>query len=390
MIAYPTRTPGGALPESFYITGIVVYILMAVAAFLIFRYLRKNKVVMLGIIWFLVSISIVMHIIPIEGRLLAGDRYAYPSYIGLFLIAGFAAEHLFQRFNKALIWVVFGCTAVVLAIVTTIKTDTWANSKSLWEAALKADPKNHYAMNSLSLTCYTEEKNIEKALSYSDQAIRLWEDPQYLNNRGRIRFANGDMKGALDDFNRAISLDSSNFASFNNRGSVYLKFHDFKKSLSDYNKAIEIAADYTEARNNRNKLLRLMTLDSLLFSGVYISPYDKPELIDFVKSSADNFITCGQQGKAAEYLNRGIVIAPAEQGFYEMLAVMHQLNKEYDKALDAYDRGLRTMPANATLLLGRGYLFLETGDTTKACSDFESAASLGEPSAIELNKRLCR
>jgi len=378
------------LPAGMITTGIIVYVVFAVIVGLLFWYFRKNRLVLLGFFWFMASISIVMHVVPIEGRVLAADRYAYPAYIGFFMIAGVATDALMQRFRWYYISAGMTVIILILGVKTHMDLGTWKSSKTLWEGALTVNPQNHYAMYSLSLACFAEERNPEKALKYLDQAIGLKEDFQYFNNRGRIRYAVRDLQGAIEDFDKSIKIDSNSFAAYNNRGAVNQQLGNYKTALTDYNKAIALNSRYDEAVNNRRKVLHLMFLDSLLNNNLSIPPEIKGDVAAFIEKTSQICINKQDFEKAGFYLSKGISLYPDNVTFHEKLAVMYQLNKEPGKALEAYNMGLFYLPLHPTLLLGRGILFLETGDTVKACDDFGVSAAKGNPDAGNLSREFCR
>jgi tetratricopeptide (TPR) repeat protein len=390
MISYPQHTDQGGLPAGMLTSGIIFYIIMAAIIFIVYKFLRKNKLVIFGLIWFFASISVVLHIIPIEGRIMAADRYAYPSFIGLFLIIGALADLILQRYKKWIGWTVFGSITLMLCIITFIDAGTWRSSRTLWEQALKADEKNHYAMYSLSLAYFVEEKNPGQAMDYANQAILLSDNYQYFNNRGRIRFALRDFSGALQDFTRSIKSDSNNFSAYNNRGAAKLEFADLYGALNDYQKALKIKPDYEEALSNRRNVLHLIKMDSMVASDQTLTYIERSDVIGFIKNTAQRLIDRKDNERAAYYLNKGIKINPADQAIYEMLAVMYHMDKKYDQALAVYNLGLEHLPSNATLLLGRGFVFLETGDTARACSDWHQSSDLGNQDAAHMLDSYCR
>jgi len=389
MIPYPARSDAGVLPAGMITTGIIVTFVFAVIVFVLFRYFRKNKLVVLGFLWFLASISIVLHIIPIEGRVLAADRYTYPAFIGLFMIAGASADALLQKFKRAYITAGVLMITLFLGIKTFMDLDTWKSSKSLWERAIETNPQNHYAMYSLSLACFAEEKNPEKALKYLDNAITLKEDFQYFNNRGRIRYAVRDLQGAIEDFNQSIDLDTNSYAAYNNRGAIKQQLWDFKSALADYNKAIALNQRFEDAITNRHKVLHLIFLDSLLNNNLAIPQEMQGDLAGYIEKTSQFYINKKDFDKASFYLSKGIHLYPDHVSFHEMLAVMYQLNKEQARAMEAYNRGLFYLPLHPALLLGRGILFLETGDTINACTDFKMSAAKGNPDAGNLSREFC-
>ena len=65
----------------------------------------------------------------------------------------------------------------------------------------------------------------------------------------------GDFKGAIEDYNQAIAIDSNYAKAYYNRGVVNLKTSDLMNALNDFKKAIALQADYPEAVINRDIVL---------------------------------------------------------------------------------------------------------------------------------------
>lgn len=381
MIAYPQHTEDGGLPGTLYINAVVVLIAILVLIFLIHKYAKKNRLLILGALWFMASICIVLHFFPIQGRVVAADRYAYPAYIGLFLIIAAGINFLMERYNKKLIWVLISAVFLMLSVNTYSNIGIWKNSKTLWLAAVNADSSNHYALSALSTAYFKEDGDFKNALRYADLSIKLKQDHQYYTNRGKIKYYMYDFKGALSDFQNAIALDSSSFAAYNNRGAVYQQFGYFSKALGDYSKALLLKPDYQEAQDNKKKVIRLMAIDSIVLNASSISAADTAEASLLIRVQSQNYIKGNQYDSAALYLIKGIKLIPANAGFYEQLSYVYQLKKENTLSLDVYKQGLAVLPDNASLLLDRGILYYNNGDTAHAFSDWKKSAILGNQQA---------
>ncbi|MCK9613657.1 MAG: tetratricopeptide repeat protein [Bacteroidales bacterium] len=390
MVAYPAHTAGGGLETALILKALLVYVFLLVSAFIIYKYFRKSRLALLGLIWFTVCISIVLQLISIEGRILAADRYAYPSYIGLFLVTALAADKLLQRFRPLYVWTTLVALILSMSILTYLKCDTWKNSVTLWQEALDKDPKNHYAWFSLGYSVYFENNKPKEALKYFDKAISLYtENFHYFNNRGRIRFAIQDFQGAMDDFNEAIKMNSLNWGSYYNRGVLLMEYADFKGAAEDFRKAKEIFPEFTLSDSSLKKAMQMVRLDSILNSGGKINESDTEAMKRFIRGTGRKFGEHGMYEKAVVYLEKGIEIFPEEPSFYEYLAVTYNIQHNYPLSLESYNRGLKRIPGNPALLFARGNFYQMTGESAKACADWQLSAQGGNMNARSMVQQHC-
>jgi len=73
--------------------------------------------------------------------------------------------------------------------------------------------------------------------------------------RGLAKFSSGDYRGALKDYNEALSIDNSNHEMFVNRGLIREKLRDLSGAVVDYSEAATIKPDYAKAYLNRGNVL---------------------------------------------------------------------------------------------------------------------------------------
>lgn len=106
---------------------------------------------------------------------------------------------------------------------------------------------------------------------------------------GKIKKANNDFEGAIEDFTKAIEINASFAEAYFERGSAKSKlfYADFKGAIEDYTKAISINPVFDKAYNNRG--------------------YCKRKLKDYKGAIADYTKAIGINPKfAGAYYNRGV------------------------------------------------------------------------------------
>jgi tetratricopeptide (TPR) repeat protein len=83
------------------------------------------------------------------------------------------------------------------------------------------------------------------------------ERPNYamaLRNRCGIKYTAGDYDGALEDCNRAISMDARSAIGYERRGHVLVMKDENKRAMSDYDEAIRLDPRNAYALNARGHL----------------------------------------------------------------------------------------------------------------------------------------
>lgn len=86
--------------------------------------------------------------------------------------------------------------------------------------------------------------------------LAIQKNPNYTwayNNRGNLKKDMGNLPGALQDFNKAISLESIDECYYN-RGNTYLAMGKKIEAMQDYNKTLDINPKHAKALVNRGTL----------------------------------------------------------------------------------------------------------------------------------------
>src|SRR5437773_260967 len=94
--------------------------------------------------------------------------------------------------------------------------------------------------------------DLDGAIADFDRAIqRDPKDDAPYYNRAQARRLKKDTAGAIADYTRAIDLGSTNPAAYNNRGNAKSENNDRDGAIADYTRAIELKPDYARAYYNR-------------------------------------------------------------------------------------------------------------------------------------------
>jgi tetratricopeptide (TPR) repeat protein len=84
--------------------------------------------------------------------------------------------------------------------------------------------------------------DLDGALADFEQAIRFDPgDAAAYNGRGRVRHARGDLPRAITDYDQALRLDPHFANAYNNRGTARKAMGDLEGAVADYLRALQFA-----------------------------------------------------------------------------------------------------------------------------------------------------
>ena len=141
-------------------------------------------------------------------------------------------------------------------------------------------------------------------------------------NRGLAKQKQGDLKGALADYDRAIEINPHDAAPYNNRGLAKMAMGDLDGALADYNRALEISPRNFEIHDNRGVVRQEKgDLDGALADyniaiklwWKYVPAYSHRASIEITKNDLDralsdcNYVLKVNRQDAAAYNNRALI-----------------------------------------------------------------------------------
>ena len=129
--------------------------------------------------------------------------------------------------------------------------------------AMNITPRQEAALISLGYTFYSNGR--------FDDAAKILEGLIVINHKipyvcvllGSIYQKKEDYEKAVEQYTRALTLDSHDIYSFVNRGEILLRLGKFQEATSDLMKAIETDPDKKHPAANRARVLLALTQDAV-------------------------------------------------------------------------------------------------------------------------------
>lgn len=354
---YPVKI-AGSLPAIYYFATVIVFLIFSLVVFLIIKYKKSRKEIVFGLLFFLITISMFLHIIPIKGVIIVADRYSYLPYTGLFLITGMFFNNLFNNDKlksslKKAASLILTLIIIILGILSFIRTFAWKDSMTLFTDVIMKNPM------------------VEQAY----------------NNRANAKQQNGDYKGAMEDYNKSISINPKLPISYSNRGITRANMNDLKNALSDLNKAIELKPDYDEAYYNRAITKKALKDFAGMMDDLNLAiKYKKDFAIAYYERGLEEYRRNNQQD-ALNDINLAIKYKlNYSEAYYVKGNIMKDM-QDYNAAITNYKMAIKFNPGYAEAYNNMGYSKNALGDYQNALIDLDKAISLKKDFAEAHNNK---
>ena len=362
---YPTRI-GVFLPWLYYLSPIAVMTI----AFFAYKSLKTTKFIVFGLLFFFITIILVLQILPV-GACIIAERYTYIPYIGTFLILGTGYSSVLNSREKMAVQLrpVFTILLIIFAVACLVltfeRTKVWERGDVLFLDAVKKYPAP-MAYNNLGYYHCLRNEN-DKSGEYYSKSLAL--DPnshQALLGRGLANFNLNRFEDAIRDFNRAIKLEPDDTSGYIGRANALSRINKFEEAISDYDFYIKNEPGRSEAYLYRGMaLFRTNRFDEA------ISDFNSS-----VKHNPENF---------QAYMMRGFLFYTDGKRI-EASGDMPEAIRNIEKAIDDYSNSIRLNSNCADAYVNRANAYKDLNKFDRAMEDAQKAQSLGFKINVEYYK----
>lgn len=176
------------------------------------------------------------------------------------------------------------------------------------------------------------------------------------NHNGLVKAKEQDYKGAIEEYNKAIQLDSNNATVLYNRGISKAKLMDFRGAISDYTKSILISP---QADTYFNRAI-----------SYYKSNLNQEAILDFDKAL-----------QLKPSINPGI--------YFERATAKFKIGK-YEEAIKDFTKAIEVSPNDHKAYFNRGLAEHNIQLNAESCADLNRAKDLGYQNADEYITKFCK
>jgi CHAT domain-containing protein/Tfp pilus assembly protein PilF len=230
---------------------------------------------------------------------------------------------------------------------TLVKVGRYADALADFDAVLKADSKNSWALRFRTRALIPLRRYDDALANVNDLLALLPGDAGGLCDRGYVYSLKADLAKAEADFTASIAADPRYEVPLKERARVRTQLGRRDDAWADAEKLLELNKNSADVRLFRARVLLNQTKEG--------------EPVDFERALVELNVALELQPSPAAYSERGNIYA-----FFN----------RFDDARRDYEAGLKLDPKNADLLARRGALTFQQGLPDKALPDLDEAARL--------------
>jgi Tfp pilus assembly protein PilF len=203
-------------------------------------------------------------------------------------------------------------------------------------------------------------------------------------------FYTGNYANPMVFYNHTIESNPASAMALSNRGLIRADQKDYRGAIADYDKAISVKHDY--ARVYVNKGISLAALKDVAGA---IAQYDtairyEPDLFQAHFNKANAKYELGSFREAIKEYDVSIKLYPTSPLGYSARGMTNFQLKDYTAATNDFSHAILLDSNNAATYTSRGKSKFNSNDKQGACADWQKAASLNNAEANDLLNRFCR
>jgi protein O-mannosyl-transferase len=224
--------------------GAAVVVLLLVTAQVI-RCARDQQYLAVGWFWFLGSLVPMIGLVQVGNQAMA-DRYAYISFVGLFLMLTWLAGDWARTHQISVKWLAIPAIACLLGLgaLTYRQIGYWHDTESVWQHTLAITPDNYVAENNLGEFLFSNGKT-EEAAAHFRAALAIRPDVLTSNlNLGAYEDSRGNLPAAIERYQIVASHAGDTgmrATAYGSLGFVYRQMGESTKAKQCFEMALQVA-----------------------------------------------------------------------------------------------------------------------------------------------------
>lgn len=321
---------------------------LLMGALLILYFGRKNRVLLFGFLWVVITLLPVIHIMPVYQylRMFTSQHSMYIASIGLYLIAGLGVCGLYRKIKFKSLLVVPGIfLAVLFPLRTMARTEDWRDPIRFYEKEKSISPFSIRVIQNLGNE-YFLAGNFDKSLEQFETLIAM-DDKNHaaiMWKLGKKYMENGDLGNAERIFKKTIELKRSYYKAVNSLGEVYEQKGNDLKAEEYFKRAVRLNADYELPYYNLGRIYQKRADYKEALKNYSIALEKNPYFAEVMINSANIYLDLGRDNIALLFLKKAMELQPENPNICVNLGVLYAGRGDYKKALRELEKAKKLLP----------------------------------------------
>lgn len=230
---------------------IILCIALLVGVSVLVWRLRSRPYLLVGWLWFLGTLVPMIGLVQVGDQGMA-DRYAYLSFLGIFVAVVWGVADLAESAGVNWRWTtsVAGVVIVALCFLTRMQLRTWESNTALWTHSLQVTPDNYVAHDLVGLAISQESFQAtgqpcpDEALAHFQRAVAINSaDTLGHLDAGFCELGRKNFEQAIEQYKFGLDSATNKYLksrAYLNLGGAYQDKGDFVASREQYRLALEI------------------------------------------------------------------------------------------------------------------------------------------------------
>jgi protein O-mannosyl-transferase len=269
-----------------------------------------------------------------------------------------------------------GVLLLVLATLTSRHVQTFRDEKTRCLRTIEGNPAAWSAMYNLGLQLKTEG-DPRGALHWYARALELTPgNPEVLNNAGVAQMSLGDTQEAVRNYREALRLAPAYALAHDNLAGALAALGDRRSAIREYEEALRIEPDLAEARRDLAKVLaaegRVEDAVREFREALRIRPDDA----DAHHNLGVTLDRAGRSDEAVREFREALRLSPADAAILRDLASALAHAGKLGDAIGLYEEALRLAPGDAEAHNGLALARAWAGQPDEAAREFSASLRL--------------
>ncbi|MBI3609124.1 MAG: tetratricopeptide repeat protein [Nitrospirae bacterium] len=341
------------------------------------------QLIALGILWFLMALSIESSVIPIRDVIF--EHRVYLASTGLFLAITISTSHLIShpRFRMISLSLIL----LILSSAAYQRNHVWKDDFSLWKDAVNKSPGKARAHHNLGLE-YEVQRRLDEAAQEYRLALKL--QPDFVlayNNLGNILVKQGRIEEAVQEYRRALKLQSDSDMIHNNLASALLDQGHLAEAIEEFQAAIKLRPDSVKAHYNLGNILVKQGRIEEAVQEYRRALKLQPDSAVIHNNLASALLDQGHLAEAIEEFQAAIKLRPDFVDTHYNLAMAYANRQRLQEAVQEYQTVIHLKPDHPSAHNNIGNIYAHQGKIKDALAEYQAVLRL-DPNYAEAHYNL--